>query len=48
MPTEKRFLPAYDVIVAGTGMADKKCGYFHPCSAYPMSDITIEVCSRLG
>ena len=32
----------------GVRAADKDDGYFHPCSAYPMSDITIKVCSRLG
>lgn len=32
----------------GVRMADKDVGYFHPCSAYPMSDITIQVDSRLG
>ena len=31
----------------GVRAADKDMGYFHPCSAYPMSDLTIEVCSRL-
>ncbi len=31
----------------GVRAADKDDGYFHPCSAYPMSDITIKVCSRL-
>jgi len=31
----------------GVRMSDKEHGYFHPCSAYPMSDITIQVTSRL-
>ena len=31
----------------GVRAADKDMGYFHPCSAYPMSDLTIQVCSRL-
>lgn len=31
----------------GVRAADKDMGYFHPCSAYPMSDLTIEVLSRL-
>lgn len=31
----------------GVRAADKDMGYFHPCSAYPMSDLIIEVCSRL-
>ena len=32
----------------GVRAADKDDGYFHPCSAYPMSDLTIRVHSRLG
>jgi len=32
----------------GVRAADKDMGYFHPCSAYPMSDLTIEVFTRLG
>ena len=32
----------------GVRAADRDDGYFHPCSAYPMSDITVKVCSRLG
>lgn len=32
----------------GVRASDKDYGYFHPCSAYPMSDITIQVVSRLG
>lgn len=31
----------------GVRAADKDDGYFHPCSAYPMSDLTIKVYSRL-
>lgn len=31
----------------GVRAADKDMGYFHPCSAYPMSDLTIEVFTRL-
>lgn len=31
----------------GVRAADKDDGYFHPCSAYPMSDLTIQVHSRL-
>ena len=31
----------------GVRAADKDMGYFHPCSAYPMSDLTIQVNSRL-
>ena len=31
----------------GVRASDKDYGYFHPCSAYPMSDIEIEVTSRL-
>ena len=31
----------------GVRAADKDMGYFHPCSAYPMSDLTIQVHSRL-
>lgn len=31
----------------GVRAADKDDGYFHPCSAYPMSDLTIKVHSRL-
>ena len=31
----------------GVRASDKDHGYFHPCSAYPMSDITIKVDSRL-
>lgn len=31
----------------GVRASDKDYGYFHPCSAYPMSDITIQVNSRL-
>ena len=31
----------------GVRASDKDYGYFHPCSAYPMSDLTIEVTSRL-
>ena len=31
----------------GVRAADKDMGYFHPCSAYPMSDLTIQVFSRL-
>ena len=27
----------------GRRMADKQTGYFHPCSAYPLSDLTIEI-----
>lgn len=32
----------------GVRAADKEHGYFHPCSAYPMSDLTIKVDSRLS
>ena len=32
----------------GVRSSDKDYGYFHPCSAYPMSDLVIEVTSRLG
>ena len=32
----------------GVRGADRDMGYFHPCSAYPMSDLTIEVFTRLG
>lgn len=32
----------------GVRASDKDYGYFHPCSAYPMSDLTIKVYSRLG
>lgn len=32
----------------GVRAADKDMGYFHPCSAYPMSDLTIEVFTRLS
>ena len=31
----------------GVRASDKDYGYFHPCSAYPMSDLVIEVTSRL-
>ena len=31
----------------GVRASDKDYGYFHPCSAYPMSDLVIEVFSRL-
>ena len=31
----------------GVRSSDKDYGYFHPCSAYPMSDLVIEVQSRL-
>lgn len=31
----------------GVRASDKDYGYFHPCSAYPMSDLVIEVESRL-
>lgn len=31
----------------GVRAADKDDGYFHPCSAYPMSDLVIKVNSRL-
>ena len=31
----------------GVRSSDKDYGYFHPCSAYPMSDLVIEVNSRL-
>ena len=31
----------------GVRASDKDYGYFHPCSAYPMSDLVIEVQSRL-
>lgn len=31
----------------GVRMSDKEHGFFHPCSAYPMSDLTIKVYSRL-
>ena len=31
----------------GVRSSDKDYGYFHPCSAYPMSDLVIEVTSRL-
>ena len=31
----------------GVRSSDKDYGYFHPCSAYPMSDLVIEVFSRL-
>lgn len=31
----------------GVRASDKDYGYFHPCSAYPMSDLVIEVDSRL-
>ena len=31
----------------GVRAADKDDGYFHPCSAYPMSDLTNQVHSRL-
>lgn len=31
----------------GVRASDKDYGYFHPCSAYPMSDLVIEVSSRL-
>ncbi len=31
----------------GVRAADKDVGYFHPCSAYPLSDLTIQVDSRL-
>lgn len=31
----------------GVRERDKDMGYFHPCSAYPMSDLTIQVFSRL-
>ena len=31
----------------GVRAADKDMNYFHPCSAYPMSDLTIEVFTRL-
>lgn len=31
----------------GVRSSDKDYGYFHPCSAYPMSDIVMEVTSRL-
>ena len=31
----------------GVRAADKDMGYFHPCSAYPMSDLIIQVNSRL-
>ena len=32
----------------GVRASDKDYGYFHPCSAYPMSDLVIEVTSRLS
>ena len=31
----------------GVRASDKDYGYFHPCSAYPMSNLVIEVTSRL-
>ena len=31
----------------GVRASDKDYGYFHPCSAYPMSDVVIQVNSRL-
>ena len=31
----------------GVRAADRDDGYFHPCSAYPMSDLTIRVFTRL-
>lgn len=31
----------------GVRSSDKDYGYFHPCSAYPMSDLVMEVTSRL-
>ena len=32
----------------GVRASDRDYGYFHPCSAYPMSDLVIEVTSRLS
>ena len=32
----------------GVRASDKDYGYFHPCSAYPMSDLIVEVTSRLS
>lgn len=32
----------------GVRASDRDHGYFHPCSAYPMSDLTIKVDSRLS
>lgn len=32
----------------GVRASDEDHGYFHPCSAYPLSDITVKVYSRLG
>lgn len=31
----------------GVRAADKDMGYFHPCSAYPMSDLVVEIASKL-
>ena len=33
----------YDVVIIGRREMDKQLGWFHPCSAWPLSDLKIKI-----